>query len=80
MRKEDVRRIYDGNIFRHKADEYAEKQRQKARAKRERQAEKEKAKVATKQQAEKDGEHSRQDSGGWGGGGELDPIVGWRGV
>lgn len=80
MRKEDVRRIYDGNIFRHKADEYAEKQRQKARAKRERQAEKEKAKVATKQQAEKDGEHSRQDSGSLGGGGELDPIVGWRGV
>lgn len=73
MRKEDVRRIYDGSIFRHKADVYAEKQRQKARA-REKQAEKEKAKEATKQRAEKDGEHSRQDSGGWGGIGS--PAVG----
>ena len=52
MRKGDVRRVYDGSIFRHKADEYAEKQA-------------EKAKGATKQQAEKDSEHSRQDSGGW---------------
>lgn len=27
MRKEDVRRIFDGSIFQQKADEYAEKQR-----------------------------------------------------
>lgn len=65
MRKEDVRRIYDGSIFQHKADEYAEKQRQKARAKREKQAEKEKANEARKQQVENDGGRSRQDSGGW---------------
>lgn len=63
MRKEDVRRTYDGSTSRHKADEYAEKQRQKARAKREKQVEK--AKEATKQQVEKGGEHSRRDSGGW---------------
>jgi len=25
MRKEDVRRIYDGSIFQYKVDEYAEK-------------------------------------------------------
>ncbi|KAF1348745.1 Caleosin related protein-domain-containing protein [Delphinella strobiligena] len=29
MRKEDIRRIFDGSIFQHKADEYAEKQRRK---------------------------------------------------
>lgn len=27
MRKEDVRRVFDGSIFQQKADEYAEKQR-----------------------------------------------------
>lgn len=29
MRKEDIRRIFDGSIFQHKANEYAEKQRRK---------------------------------------------------
>ena len=31
MRKDDVRRIYDGSIFQFKADEYAEKKRHHGR-------------------------------------------------
>lgn len=34
MRKDDVRRIYDGSIFQFKADEYAEKKRNHGRANR----------------------------------------------
>lgn len=34
MRKEDIRRIFDGSIFQHKANEYAEKQRRKKAGKR----------------------------------------------
>jgi hypothetical protein len=29
IRKDDIRRIFDGSIFQQKADEYAEKQRRK---------------------------------------------------
>jgi hypothetical protein len=29
MRMEDIRRVYDGTIFQHKADEYATKQKER---------------------------------------------------